>query len=93
MNKNSSIEAIPEQYKKFFWDVDFERLDLKKHRKFILERFLNYGTFDTFKWIFRTFNNDEVKDFIDTKGVYSLTRNSLYFWRKIAKEKSLWKNN
>ncbi len=91
MRKNNSGHAIPRQYKKFFWDVDFNKLDLEKHRKFILERFLNFGTFDTFKWIFKTFDSEEVQELIDKKGIHSLTRNSFYFWNKIAKEKRLWK--
>ena len=93
MRKNNSVSIIPKQYKKFFWDVDFNLLDLEKHRKFILERFLNYGTFDTFKWIFKTFDSEEVKEFIDKKGMHSLSRNSFYFWKKISKEKGLWKKN
>ncbi len=32
---------IPGGLKKFFWDVDFEKIDLQKNRKFILERLLN----------------------------------------------------
>jgi hypothetical protein len=93
MRKNNPGHSIPQQYKKFFWDVDFNLLDLKKHRKFILERFLNYGTFDTFKWIFKTFDSEEVKELIDKKGMHSLSRNSFYFWKKISKEKGLWKKN
>ncbi|MGA9292659.1 MAG: hypothetical protein WBV81_08695 [Ignavibacteriaceae bacterium] len=56
-----------------------------------MERFLNFGTFDTFKWIFKTFDSEEVQELIDKKGIHSLTRNSFYFWNKIAKEKRLWK--
>jgi oligoribonuclease NrnB/cAMP/cGMP phosphodiesterase (DHH superfamily) len=73
--------------------VEFNQLDLEKHRKFILERFLNYGTFDTFKWIFKTFDNEEVKEFINKKGIHSLSRNSFYFWKKISSEKRLWKKS
>lgn len=54
---------------------------------------LNYGAFDTFGWIFKTFNAKEVKSLIDTKGIHSLSKNSYYFWVKIVKEKDLWKQN
>lgn len=93
MNKNINRVKIPGKFKIFFWDVDFNKLDLKKHRKFVLERLLNYGTFDTFNWIFSTFNDEEVKDLINEKGVHSLSRNSFLFWGKIVKEKKLWQNN
>ncbi len=93
MEKSQNITKLPNEFKKYFWDTDFNRLDLGKHRKFILERLLNYGTFDTFNWIFRTFNVEEVRSFINNRGKNSLSKNSLYFWEKIAKEKSLWKHS
>ncbi len=81
---------IPSEYKKFFWDVEFEKINLQKNRKFILERLLNYGTFDTFSWIFSTFSSIEVKNLLKTKGLHSLSKNSYYFWKKIAEEENLW---
>jgi hypothetical protein len=84
---------IPIEFKKFFWDVDFNALSLEKHKDFILERLLNYGSFSTFNWIFRIFTNEEVKHVLKKKGKRSLSKNSFYFWQKIAEEKSLWKNS
>ena len=92
MDKNIKRKTIPVKYKKFFWDVDFNQLNLDDHRTFILERLLNYGTFDTFKWIFKTFNVLEVRSLIHKKGKAVLTRNSLFFWSKIAKDNELWKS-
>ncbi len=82
MKKNIDGQNIPSQFRKFFWDMDFNQLDLGKDRKFIMDRFLNFGTFDTFDWIFKTFNSDEVNDYISKKGIYSLSRNSLYIRKK-----------
>lgn len=93
MEKSKDITKLPQEFKKYFWDADFKKLDLRKHRKFIMERLLNYGTFDTFNWIFRTFNEEEVRTFLNNSGKNSLSKNSMYFWEKIAKEKSLWKRN
>ena len=84
---------IPTEFKKYFWDVEFDKLDFKKQKNFILDRLLNYGTFDAFKWIFNTFTNDEVKRLIRNQGKHSLSRNSYLFWGKIAREKGLWKRN
>ncbi len=82
--------SIPFELKKFFWDVDFEKLDLQNNRKFILERLLNFGTFETFHWIFTTFNNAEVRTLLKERGYQSLSKNSYYFWKKITEEKNLW---
>ena len=91
MKPNKIKSLIPREFKKYFWDVDFDKLKLNKHKNFILGRLLNYGASDTFNWIFTTFKNDEVKSLLLNNGKQSLSRNSYLFWEKIAKEKKLWK--
>jgi hypothetical protein len=93
MIKKTQIEIIPREFKKYFWDIDFDKLNLEKHRNFILERLLNYGSFSTFSWIFQTYTKEEVKQLLKNKANRSLSKSSLYFWQKISKEKSLWKKN
>jgi len=84
---------IPKKFNKYFWDVDFDKLVLKKHRNFILERLLNHGAFDTFSWIFSNFSMDDVKSLLKNNGKHSLSRNSYLFWGEISKEKKMWKRN
>ncbi len=93
MNRNKNKSKIPAEFKRYFWDIDFNKLDLKKQRNFILERLLNYGVLNTFGWIFHTFSNREVEIWLNKKGKYSLSRYSYLFWKKIAKEKEFWKNS
>ena len=83
MTKKPLSEAIPVEFKKYFWDVNFNILTLEKHKAFILERLLNYGSFSTFSWIFQVYTNVEVKQLLKKKGKYSLSKNSFYFWQKI----------
>ena len=91
MKQNKIKSLIPREFKKYFWDVDFDKLKLNKHKNFILGRLLNYGASDTFNWIFTTFKNDEVKSLLLNNGKQSLSRNSYLFWEKISEEKNLWK--
>jgi hypothetical protein len=93
MIKKPLKEIIPVEFKKYFWDVDFNALSLVKHKGFILERLLNYGSFSTFSWIFQIYTNDEVRQLLKKKGKRSLSRSSFYFWEKISEEKSLWKKS
>ena len=37
------MEKIPESVKVILWDVDIEKLDIKRHKKFIIERIIKYG--------------------------------------------------
>lgn len=91
MKPNKIKSLIPREFKKYFWDVDFDKLKLNKHKNFILGRLLNYGASDTFNWIFTTFKSDEVKSLLLNNGKQSLSRNSYLFWEKISEGKKLWK--
>jgi len=87
MKRNS----LPRNFKIFFWDCNFTELNLSKHREFILERLLNLGTYDTFKWIFKNYKREEVISFIKKKGKIRLNRNSYLFWKFATKIHELWK--
>jgi excisionase family DNA binding protein len=43
-----------------FWDVDVEGLDPCRHRRFIIERILEYGRPVHVAWLFRTYAEDEI---------------------------------
>jgi hypothetical protein len=38
-----------------FWDIDLQDLDIEKHKKYIIERVLEYGTFDDWLLLCRHF--------------------------------------
>lgn len=47
-----------------FWDTDPEKLDPKKHAKYIIERILNFGTDDEVRWMSRTYSHRLIKDVV-----------------------------
>ena len=42
---------LPLFLKKYFWDVDFKTLDVKKHAVYIIERILEYGDEKAVIWL------------------------------------------
>jgi hypothetical protein len=42
---------IPEFLKKYFWDVEFNKIDLKKNRVYILKRILEFGDEKAVAWM------------------------------------------
>lgn len=42
---------LPNFLKKYFWDVDFKTLDIKKHAPYIIERLLEYGDEKAVFWL------------------------------------------
>lgn len=51
-----------EANKQLFWDVDLNKIDIKKYPKFIIKRILEYGDEAVVKW------EDVEKYFIDLAG-------------------------
>ena len=43
-------KSIPSQLFKFFWDVDPRKLNVRRHRRFIIERLLDLGDLEAFWW-------------------------------------------
>ncbi len=56
---------LPEEFKKYFWDVAFDELTLEKHPEFIAERILNYGDLNGIKWLLKSMNRQFIKKLIE----------------------------
>jgi hypothetical protein len=52
MTKRKNIQ-LPKEFKKYFWDVDFKKLSLKKYPEFVLGRIMNYGNVKALKWLLK----------------------------------------
>lgn len=57
---SSSLKEL----KYLFWDTDFESLDYKKHKKYIIERILEFGDEKAYKWMFKTYKDEEIIDVV-----------------------------
>ena len=49
------MNNLPLFLKKYFWDVDFLKLNRNSHSQFIIERVLEYGDERAVKWLFKYF--------------------------------------
>lgn len=52
------------ELKSLFWDTDYTQIDFKKHNKAIIERVLMYGSMEAYKWLFKFYEVDEIKQVI-----------------------------
>lgn len=71
-------KRLPKFLKKYFWEVDFEKLSLKKHRYYILERILEYGEERAIRWMKKNFKKEEIVDFL--LRFRTLSPKSANFW-------------
>ena len=69
---------MPVELKKYFWDTDFEKLDLKRNRRFIITRLYCYGDLKAIRWVKNTYTEDEIKDVaVNSRNLNPLVANYL----------------
>ena len=64
-------KEIPHHIKRFFWDVDKKKLDLNLHKKSIIERIINYGTLDDWRWLSLTYGKLAISDILKFKDKFN----------------------
>lgn len=83
---------MPEQFKKYFWDTEFEKLDVKKNMKYIISRLFCEGNFEAFRWIRDTYTEEEIRQTVKTtrrlnpitasflKNIYNLKKEEMQYY-------------
>jgi len=79
--KKSQKVRLPKEFKKYFWDVDFNKISLKKQLGFVLSRVLNFGNMRAIRWMLKTTSEQAIKNFIITRGGRQLDKRSNNFWK------------
>ena len=61
---NSTGASLPEHLRPLFWDVDFDRLRVEGHERYVIERVLEYGDDEAIRWLWRTFGSSDITDVV-----------------------------
>lgn len=61
-----------------FWDTEVDKIDIQKHARFVIERVLQYGDEEDFRWALDMYGRDALGDAVRTSKV--LDRKSRSFW-------------
>ena len=64
--------------KKYFWDVNFASLDLKRDQLYIITRLLEYGDIEAIRWLLKTVKPGKIKEIILQSRELSLK--TVNFW-------------
>lgn len=71
-------KKLPSFLKKYFWDVDFEKIDREQSASYIIHRILDKGNDQAIRWMFRTYDKKEISGVvIRRRGFSAKTAN---FW-------------
>ena len=76
-----AMKKLPKFLEKYFWDVEFEKIDLEKRRVYVLKRLLEYGDKRAVAWMWSNFRKSEMKDALSKFRGYS--QKSANFWAVI----------
>jgi|SRR3990167_3904813 len=79
------MNKLPSGLKKYFWDVDFEKIGLNNRRVYVLKRILEYGDNKAIGWMWKNFADSEIKDIL--YHYRGLSFKSANFWAVIVNVK------
>jgi len=72
---------VPEFLRSYFWDVEFEKLEIKRSAHLIIKRVLDRGSLSDIRWLLKTYGKDEIKKVV--MGTRDLARPTGNFWADI----------
>jgi hypothetical protein len=79
LSENTYTPRLPEEIKKYFWDVAFDELSMEKHRRFIAERILNYGDLNGLKWLLSCTDKQFIRNVVESS--HNLNAKTKNFWQ------------
>lgn len=56
------MNPLPLFLKQYFWDVEFDQLDIAQHSKSIIGRILDRGDEKAIQWMKENYSQDEMED-------------------------------
>lgn len=64
--------------KPIFWDIDINNLDFENHKKYTIERILQFGRSEHVNWMLKTFSDENIIDAV--KSSKNIDRKTANFW-------------
>jgi hypothetical protein len=64
-----------------FPEYDFDTMGVESHRSVIIERVLERGTWEQLRWLFATYGEASVAEWVRRHGFRLLSRRSFALWR------------
>jgi len=74
---------LPKYIRPFLWSYDADRLDKKKDKKIIITNILNFGSQRAAIWLFKTYPENEIRNFVVHPAPGEWSNKSLNYWSLI----------
>jgi len=79
---------IPSYVKPFLWSYDIEKIDLLEDKKRIIINVLNLGTARATDWLFKTYDQKDIKKTLSNPLPGEISDKSLNYWSLILNIKT-----
>jgi hypothetical protein len=76
-----SVFNLYSSMKWLFPEYDFQTIDVENHKWVIIERVLEKGSWDEARWLFDTYGEQLVAEWVREHGFRQLSRRSFALWR------------
>jgi hypothetical protein len=83
VTESDKTDQIPEGLWPYFQEYDPARLDLVGDADLILQRALEFGTWEEARWLFATYGRQRIRDFLRRRGERLLSPVTFNYWRKL----------
>ena len=68
---------------RYFWDNDVSSITWEQHKNFIIRRILQYGDFQSLRWLRKQLGDKELRNWIITYKGRGLTPRQIRYWALI----------
>jgi len=80
--------ALPERLKPHFQEYDVEHLDLKRNADLVIQRVLEFGSWEEIRWLFQLYGARRVRLFVHRHGERWLKPVTFIYWRRLLRIRS-----
>jgi len=83
MQSASRVAQIPIGLKPYFQEYDIARLNIARDANLIIQRVLEFGTWDEIRWLFEIYRSKRIRLFLREHGERWLKPVTFNYWRKL----------
>ncbi len=83
MPASNPAPQLPPGLKPYFQEYDTTRLDIIQDANLIIQRTLEFGTWDEIRWLFAVYGRQRIRLFLRHYGKRWLKPVTFHYWRKL----------
>jgi len=79
------MARLPTRVRWLFWEMDFGRLDTRRHADYIIGRVVEFGRLEDVRWLIKTYGLERIHQFFRVAGDTEISLRTIAFWRAYFK--------